>query len=198
MDELKKHIKQTKELAQEYEQEAEQLAIIKEEVFDMKVDILSSAFGMLMTKFNEAIDDWLKIIAEKGEQDKTLGDSIKDSVQKAMISISEQKAPTLEFKPQIKIDIQPIADEIAKQNSRIISLIEKIGSGGKSEELVKMLTALVNDQREFLKKGFQQFDYSKQLNEIRDGINNDKRAEKLVVKRGIHNLIDEVLIKYSK
>lgn len=166
MDNLKEHIKQQKELIEENEQLADKLAIVKEEVFDMKADILGSAFAMLATKFNENIDDWLKVNSEKIEHDKDFGDKLKQSIENVVTAIAQQKAPTIEFKPQVKVDMQPIANEISRQNEMMLKLLNKLSNvdNTKTDELQRLILIMTQKQIHFLETEMKQFDYTDQLN----------------------------------
>lgn len=182
MDELKQNIKNTMALAEQYEEAGEKLAIAKSEFVDMEGEIIVSALGMLMKKIYEVVDDWVKVNSEKVDQDKQLGDTIKKSVENVLTAISQKKEPTIEFKPQIKVDIQPIATEISKQNETMIKLLNKLDTG-KSDELQRLILAMTQKQIAFLEKGLQQHDYSKQLQLISDAISkNDDKLKELDVK----------------
>lgn len=203
MDDLKKHIKVTKQLTEELEEQNEKLASVKEDNFNLKIDILGSAFGMLMEKIFKTVDDWVTVNSEKVDESKGLAAQIKESVGKALEAIAEQKPPTIQFSPQVKVDLkelQPITTEISRQNDTVIKLLNKLtsGDGGKSEELQKLIIAMIGKQNNFLDKVFTQNDYTKQLETISEGVNKkNDRIEKLVAKRGDYNLLTEVIPIYK-
>lgn len=202
MGNLADQIKQVKKETEQLEDAAEKLAIVKEEVFDMKLDILSSAFGMLMTKVNESVDDWLKIQAENGQNNRKFADQIKQSIERVITAVAQQKIPEVKVNVDLA-PIQSIASDISRQNETLIKLLNKLsmGDSGKSDELHRLIVAMISKQNMFLEREVQQFDYTKQLSAISESLNKTVETEKIEVlniKRGEGNLITSVIPVYKK
>lgn len=105
-------------------------------------------------------------LPEQNYFDKDLGKNVIEAIDKVFNVISKIKFPE-----QKAIDFAPlntIATEIKKGNDNILELLNK---PNQSEELYRLITAMVGKQNIFLEKGFEQINYSKELTAITDAIN---------------------------
>lgn len=194
-DTLKKHIK-------DFEEQAEKLAIAKEEVFDMKVDIVGSALGMLMKKLMESVDDWTKMNAEKNESAIELGTEIKTAIEKVIEAIVSQKPPTVNVPVSINMEpIRSIAADISVQNQSLVKLLTKLsgGDGGKMDQLHKLVVLMIEKQNAFLDRVFEKTDYTGALQSIAAGLKGEpeERVERLVAVRNEFREITELIPEYK-
>lgn len=164
-----------------------------------------SVIQQIVEPLAEAIEELTETIqAAKSEVSKEVPDYFdKDFNKNISASVTKIAGFLSQFKQDINIDLSPInsiATEIKKQNEAIISLLNKSNSN-QSDELYRLITAMVNKNNAFIEKGFQVADYSKQLQSISDALTNkeDNRVERLTI---IYNQngdrIREVIPVYKK
>lgn len=193
-DELKENIKETKKLTADLEKSTEKLAIAKEENFEMKVELVAAALGMLMKGLKESVDDWLKSNAEKEKLFTDVADKIKESIEKNIQAIAQQKV--IEFKPVINVSLAPLES----MTRTLITLVEKINlkpDNSNTDKLAALITTLVERQLSFLDREGNQNDYTEKLESISAGVNRDDRVGTLKVKRDEFKLITEVVPIYK-
>lgn len=199
-------MKEIKKQIEELTEQAEALAEVREDVLVMNQEITAKVMVALFEKLSEAIDELMEGIAKK-ETAKDFGDVLKAALSTTLSETVTQIFSSYkpgDFKPTINVDLKPIQQtfaDISKQNDAIASLLNKLlaGDGGKSDELHKLITAMIGRQNVFLEKGMKQFDYTKELKAISDNLNKNDRIERLDVKRDrADNLITSVIPIYKE
>lgn len=186
------------------EQKAGELSALREDVLSMQSDITMATQTELLKTLNESIDEILK--DNKGKQyfDKDLGETIKTALSNAVAEFSKQKPPEVTFSPTVNMDLKPvivIAEGINKLQTTILQLMQKMeateSGEAKYEALLTLTINMIKQTGEFLQKGLQQIDYSSQLKGIQDAIDKKDRIEKIVFKRGDHDLLKEAVPIYK-
>lgn len=189
----------------ELTEQAEALAEVREDVVVMNQEITAKVMVALFEKLSEAIDELMEGIAKK-ETAKDFGEVLKAALSTTLSETVSQIFKSYkpgDFKPTINVDLRPIQQtfaDIASQNSAIEKLLNilLVGDGGKADELHRLIAAMVEKQNTFLEKGIKQYDYTKELKSISEGVNkNDRIIERLDVKRD-NNLIISVIPIYKE
>lgn len=171
MNELEKQI-------ESLQKHAAELAEVKEDIFNLKVDFSMNAIGVLVTKLSDTIEELLEGVSKKDYYDKDLSGVIKTTLSEIAKTFSEIKAPTVNISPNISLDLKPletIAEEIANQNKNIIALL---GATGKDDDGIfeKQLLQLVENNNKFIEK-VQQADYTKVLQEISNNLRKEQTVK---------------------
>lgn len=181
--------------------EANELAEVKEDLFNAKADMTIKAVGILLEKLNDHFTDMAEIAANQKYYDENIGATIKSDIQTLITTFSQIKTPEVKFEPKINVDFRPlqnIADKISESNQTIISLLNKFNTNP-NEELQKLIVAMVGKNNAFLDKTFEKYDYTKQLQSIAEGMNKkNDRVEKIVFNRDRSNLITDGTVVYKK
>lgn len=191
-------------IQKEYDDRAKEIAQTKEDMAQMGLDITASALLGVVKSFNEGIETIIKDSKDKKYFDETIGDKIKDLVDKFITAISNQKPPEINFTPNISVDINPvveIANEIRSQNATMIVMMNRMSAAEEGSEkynaLLTVTMGVIGQTNEFLKKGLKHFDYTDVLKSISDKLSPNEKPEKLVLKRGDYNLVTEIVPVYK-
>lgn len=155
--ELKKRVEEAEEAEKSREMQT----------FQKTVDDLTESIEEFTGKFQELID--LQVAESKKEKPVTeyFDKDLKGSIEKAVGLLQKLKQPT----PEINIDISPLANEIKKSNDKIIELLNR---PNQSDEVVRMLTAMVGRQNITFEKFADQVDYSSKFDLLIQAMNNNK------------------------
>jgi hypothetical protein len=192
---LQQQIEKFQEQAVEYDE-------AREDALNSKTDFTVAAIGTLMTNLKEGIEELTECASQKPQYyDKELCKTLNDTVTKLVEAFSKIKAPTVNVAPpQVNIDlssIHSIAESISTQNKSLIGLLDKVGSGNKSDELHRMIIEMVGKQNEFLRNAFKQADYTKQFDMIIQILKDSRPiVEKLHIQRNGYNT--EIVPVYKK
>lgn len=183
----------------------EELAIIREQkkiankartedvaILRQTLEPIQEALGELKETIEESISLEKKEKPQQEYYDKDFNAKLLTTISKALTLIGNFKIPE-----QKQIDLTPIAAEIKKQNESIIALLNK---PNQSEELQRLIVAMVGKQTSFLEREFKEVDYSEQLKKISESISNktSDRVEKLTVVYEYGGSIKEVVPVYKK
>lgn len=148
-----------------------------------------------MSELKDALENSIKI--EKKEQvyfDKDFNSSLVTSLDKLLSLIKSFK------QPEFKIDLSPItsiASEIKKGNDSIMELLSR---PNQSDELYRMISAMVGRQNAFIEKGFTQVDYSAKFDALAEAINkkDDRVMELSIVYDQSGTVLKKVVPMYKK
>lgn len=178
-----------------------------EEVMEMEDDAINTrstmtiaAVAKLLNILSDQATDMAEIAKEKKYYDENLSSTLQETVSQLITAFSKIQAPTINVSPNLKFDITPlqtITEKISGQNTVLINLISKFNNG-QNENLLKLITSLVERQINFLDTGFKQIDITKELGEIKTAINNRPvEIKSTVTKRSSDNLrlIEEITSK---
>lgn len=145
----------------------------------------NKALKSLMETIKESIDLLLENQINKDYYDADLGKNISKAVENAIAAFAKVKAPVINVAAVDLKPLQSIAGDIAKGQSNLAGLIEKMNKGDKSDELYRLIIVTNNQVKGFLEKGFEQINYTDQLSKL---IEASKRPllEKLTIVRGDH------------
>lgn len=150
-----------------FQEEAEEYSEAREDALNAKTDFSVAAIGALMEKLTDGIDDLAK---SRIDSDKELCSTLKDTITNLATAFSKLKSPTVNVEaPNISVDLSPIkliADNISSQNKSLLGLVDKINNGNKSDELYKLVVALVDKQNTFLSTALKQVDYTDKLTQL--------------------------------
>ena len=191
MSDTSNHIAKTK-------QELTELENLKSELSDKKVSFTPHALGLLMQTIRDGIEEMCDNQKEQKLYDDTLGKQIGDAVEKVITNFAKLKAPVVNISsPQVNVDLKPIADKIAENGKNMVELVEKMGNGNNSPELMRLITAVANQQLILIEKGFQQIDYKDDIGKIVSAIN-DSRREVVKLKLVKNGYNTELVPEYKK
>lgn len=178
-----------------------------EEVMEMEDDAINTrstmtiaAVAKLLNILSEQSTDMAEVASKAQYYDPNLTASLQSTVSQLVTAFSKIQAPTINVSPNLKFDITPlqtITEKISGQNTVLINLISKFNNG-QNENLLKLITSLVERQINFLDTGFKQIDITKELGEIKTAINNRPvEIKSTVTKRSNDNLriIEEITSK---
>lgn len=145
-----------------------------------------AAFEKIVDPLTESIEELTDILkaVNKDKKNPEKQDYFDKELSKNLVGAIDKVFKLLQgFKQQnISIDLSPInaiAAEIKNQNTAILSLLNK-SNNNQSDELCRMVQALIGKQNVFLEKS-SQADYSAQLQAISEKLGKDNRVEKLTV-----------------
>lgn len=185
----------------EFQEEAVEYDEAREDALNAKTDFSVTAIGTLMTNLKEGVEELTECAAKAEYYDKELCTTLKDTVTKLVEAFSKIKAPTVNVAPpQVNIDlssIHSIAESISTQNKSLIGLLDKVGSGNKSDELHRMIIDMVGKQNSFLSNAFKQADYTKQFEMIIQILKDSRPiVEKIQIQKDGYNT--EIIPVYKK
>lgn len=157
----------------------QELLEVQKDVSDTKADIAVLAMVELLKEVKTYLGDLSEIQFKAHQSKEGLSDKRAEIIATAIQKISEIQAK-IEFNPQIRVDIAPIASMIAKQNdvlqkqnADILSLMQLMANtpeAKKDEGLYQLVVHMVEKQTLFIEKGFNPVDYSKELAQIAQSI----------------------------
>ena len=131
----------------------------------------------------EELNDTLRAIKNiKPEGEKQM-DGFKDMGNNLLISIEKVFGLLQKLQPQ-KLDLSPItsiATEIKSQNTSLLNLVSTLSNESNKagyEGLVKEVMAMVQRSNDFISKGLQQVDYSKEFSALTAVIEKNKKPTK--------------------
>lgn len=155
--ELKKRVEEAEEAEKSREMQT----------FQKTVDDLTESIEDFTGKFQELID--LQVAESKKEKPiaEYFDKDLKSSIDKAVGVLQKLKQTA----PEINIDISPLANEIKKSNDKIIELLNR---PNQSDEVVRMLSAMVGKQNITFEKFANQVDYSPKFDLLIQAMNNNK------------------------
>lgn len=190
-------------LAKEMDERAAAIAKAHEDIVEMGLDINTANLSGLIKLLTESIDAQVK--KETQYFDPKLAESLKESIASVVRAFAEHKEQGLKFEPNINLNIEPvmaIANEIAKSNQSILTMITRMEETSKGEErfnaLLTICMDMIKKNNEFLKKGIKQIDNSEQLVGIASAISNRSVVQKLTLVRGEYDLIKEIIPVYKE
>ena len=159
------------------EEKAEEVAEIREDILQMQSDITIGSVISLMNKLDTSIGEFLEDSVKKKYYDETLGGTIKSTIKELVSAFSKIKAPEVNVSPNISMDLSPLQasiDNMTGTTKKLSGLIEKMNNGDKSDELYRLIVAMINKQNIFTEKAVSQIDYSIPLQSISDALNKEK------------------------
>lgn len=177
------------------------------EVMEMEDDAVNTrstmtiaAVAKLLNILNENVTDMAAIANNTQYYDPNLTASLQSTVSQLVSAFSQIQAPVINVTPQLKFDLsllQPALNKLGDQNNTLINLISKYNNN-QNDNLLKLITSLVERQINFLDTGFKQIDITKELTEIKQAINNRPiEIKSTVTKRSNDNLrlVEEITSK---
>lgn len=185
---------------EKYNEQLQELREVRNDAFNEKSDITISALGILLSELKSYIADLLEMAVRKNEDDKSVSGLIESKIEKAIEIFSRIQPATINVTPQLKFDLsllQPALSKLGDQNNTLINLISKYNNN-QNDNLLKLITSLVERQINFLDTEFKQIDITKELTEIKQAINNRPiEIKSTVTKRSNDNLrlVEEITSK---
>lgn len=177
------------------------------EVMEMEDDAVNTrstmtiaAVAKLLNILNDNVTDMAEIATKSQYYDPNLTASLQSTVSQLVSAFSQIQAPVINVTPQVKFDLsllQPSLNKLGDQNNTLINLISKYNNN-QNDNLLKLITSLVERQINFLDTGFKQIDITKELTEIKQAINNRPiEIKSTVTKRSNDNLrlVEEITSK---
>lgn len=198
---LEKHIEGVMEKVAEA---AEVNAALDRENLEVTAKVLAG----LLEKLNSTVDELLDKNGSKKNieyYDKSLAENLKGALKEAVTEFAKIKAPQVTVNPNISVDlsqIKSIASVITEQNAALMGLVKKIGEGDNSQELYRLIVAMVGKNNAFLDKGIKQVNYTEDINKIVGEINvigqtlsTPKSWEATITKRDWKDRVEKIIFK---
>lgn len=162
-----------------------------------------SAIQQMIEPLAEAIEELTSVITEvKNSAVPVVPDYFDKELNKNLTGSIEKVAGAFQkFKQTINVDLSPItsiATEIQKQNQSIITLVNNLSKGNNSEELYRLITAMVGKNNAFLERAFMQVDYSSQLDKLNENVKKAVEWEGEVTERAYDGGVKKFKIKTIK
>lgn len=158
MNETSKHIEQAKK-------ELAELEIVRGELAVQKQLFTPTMLGVLMENIQEGLDE----LVGKSFYDKDFSEKFIKSINNTIEAFTKQKTPEVKISNTVNVDLKPlqaIANDITKQNERLLSMLDTLSKGNSSADLHGMITGLVNKQVALLEKTETEIDYTEKLSEL--------------------------------
>lgn len=182
-----------------FQEEAVEYNEAREDALNAKTDYSLVAIGNLMSNLAEGIDELTECATKAEYYDKELCNTLKATVTKLVEAMSKSK-PTVNVSSTVDLSaINSIAESISTQNKSLIGLLDKVGSGNKSDELHRLIVGMIGKQSAFLENAFKQIDYTMQFTQLISAIRETKPTiEKIDIVRNSFGVLQSINPVYKK